>query len=116
MSVQRRPTAGAGAINTQAVLQCQYKMRRRQYSSSGLPFTVVIVAIVVHCQVNRNGDNQSDEVDEETGQDHEGRTARPGAPGLVCLSRLVIADVHVCDGVVMDRREVLEKCRSRSLE
>jgi hypothetical protein len=35
---------------------------------------------------------------------------------LVCLSRLVIADVHVCDGVGMDRREVLEKCRSRSLE
>jgi hypothetical protein len=26
---------------------------------------------------------------------------------LVCLSRLVIADVHVCDGVGMDGREVL---------
>jgi len=114
-SVHSRPSAGAGAKSAQPVLRGQYNKQRFQIPWRNLPFTVVVGAIIYHCQVDHNGDNQSDEVDDEASQNHQGWTAGACAPGLVCLSRLVIADVHVCDGVGMYWRKALEKCRIRSL-
>jgi hypothetical protein len=74
------------------------------------------VAVLDHCCVDYHGDDQSDEVDDEAGQDHESWAARSSAPGEVRRSRLIVADVHVCDGVLMGCAKLSRWCKIGSLK
>lgn len=105
-------------MSDQAVLRIGISLAANdsRLSSKGLPFQVVVRPIPIHCRIRHNGGDQSDKVDNKTSQDHERGVAGTCAPGLVCSSRLIIAEVHVCDGVGMGWRKAFEKCRNRSLE